>query len=240
MVGRPLKAVDRRRAGEAAAIAVNSRYTQSRVERSWGRDSTVIYPPVRVELIQSRNWTECVAGAENVTLAALPAEFLLGASRFVSYKRLELVIKAGELTGTPVVLAGGGPDADALHQRALESTVPILFVERPSNELLFALYERAAAFIFPAIEDFGMMPVEAAAAGTPVVVNAVGGAAESVLPGVTGVVIDFNSASEIKSGVERAMGCDLHAARRRAAAFSEGRFRDEFLSWARVYIPSVS
>jgi glycosyltransferase involved in cell wall biosynthesis len=240
MVGRPLKTIDRARAAEAMSIAVNSHYIQRRVARAWGRDSTVIYPPIRVRLIQSRkSWADSLDAADQAIFEQLPTEYLLGASRFLAYKRLERVISAGEVSECAVVLAGSGPELKRLQSRAAEALVPVVILEKPSDALLFALYERAVAFVFPAVEDFGIMPVEASAAGTPVVVNAVGGAMESVIPGVTGAVVDFNSDTDLGAGVERAMACDPVASRRHASTFSEDHFRGRFASWAASYLDGL-
>ena len=229
----PLKALDRARAAEADAIAVNSRYIQTRVEQAWSRESTVIYPPVRVEMIQSAgDWGHRLSDADVTVLEALPPVFLLGASRFVAYKRLELVIKAGELTDTPVVLAGGGPETRRLTAKAAEAAVPVHIIGDPSDALLFSLYQRALVYVFPAVEDFGIMPVEAAASGTPVIVNHIGGAAESVAVGITGAVVNFDSDEEIATGVETARNCSSAACREGAGRFSEERFRREVRAWA--------
>ena len=142
----------------------------------------MIYPPVDVEQIQSvADWRTRLDDEEAAQLAALPSSFLLGASRFIPYKRLDLVIQAGEAADLPVVLAGKGPERAALEAAAERASVPVHFVHAPSWALLFALYQQALLFVFPAVEDFGIMPVEAMAAGAPVLAQAVGGTSESVV-----------------------------------------------------------
>ncbi|MFC3591890.1 glycosyltransferase [Microbacterium barkeri] len=80
------------------------------------------------------------------------------------------------------------------------------FVHHPSNPLLTAILQRASALVFAPIEDFGIIPVEAMAAGTPVLANAIGGAVESVLDGVTGAhVHDWDSPSELRAAVDKAL-----------------------------------
>lgn len=176
-----LKPLDRYRAREATSIAANSCFVRERVRRSWNRDATVIYPPVDVDLILSvPQWREKLSGDELRTFESLPQDYLLGASRFVPYKRLDWVIKVGELTGSPVVIAGSGPEEAHLKRLAKESSVPIQILTKPSTALLYALYQSARAYIFPPVEDFGIMPVEAMAAGCRVLVGTRGGAAESV------------------------------------------------------------
>ena len=87
-----------------------------------------------------------------------------------------------------MVLAGRGPELGRLRYAAAAARVPVPFVDRPSAALLRALYQQAAVFVFPAIEDFGIMPVEAMAAGAPVLAQEMGGTAESVVPGLTGAL----------------------------------------------------
>lgn len=235
-----LRHLDRSRSTEAAAIAVNSRYIRDRVRDSWARDSTVIYPPVRVEFIQESARSHSLTPAEEALCAALPAEFILGASRFVPYKRLDLVISAGEISGLPVVLAGGGPMAESIRQQARDASVPVTIVPSPSDALLFWLYEHTLTFVFPPVEDFGIMPVEAAASGAPVVVNRVGGARETIVPGRTGAAVDFDSLSDVRRGLETALGCDRTAAMENAMRFSEDAFQKNLRDWTTPFLQGLN
>src|SRR5690606_36447909 len=123
-------------------------------------------------------------------LEELPDAFVLGASRFIRYKRLDLVISAAEKAGLPAVIAGRGPEEQHLRAVAAAARVPVHIVVSPSDEMLYALMQLAAVFVFPAIEDFGIVPVEAQAAGTPVVTGPFGGQVETFENGVSGVVAD--------------------------------------------------
>jgi glycosyltransferase involved in cell wall biosynthesis len=203
LMSRALRPVDRRRAREGAEFAANSAYVSQRIARTWGVEARVIHPPVEVEQIMSvPDWATRLEPAEAEVLDRLPEGFVLGASRFIPYKRLEEVIAVGEATGRPVVLAGHGPSRAMLEERAARSSVPVEFVHAPSDALLFALYQRTALYVFPAVEDFGIMPVEAMAAGAPVLAQSEGGAAESTVAGVTGALVDFSSPGVIKEGAE--------------------------------------
>jgi glycosyltransferase involved in cell wall biosynthesis len=180
------------RAQEARAIAANSEFVRTRIQDSWHRDSVVIYPPVDVKAFAD-DPAPRLTSEEVQILAALPSTFLLGASRFIPYKRLDLVIALGVASDTAVVLAGDGPSQPDLQALADQHPGQVTFVLKPSRALLSALYRRALAYVFPAIEDFGIMPVEAMATGTPVIARNIGGAAESVVDGVTGVHLgDFD------------------------------------------------
>jgi glycosyltransferase involved in cell wall biosynthesis len=230
-----LKPLDRRRARQAATYAANSDFVRRRMEAAWGVEARVIHPPVDVTEIQSvPDWAARLDLRESAVLEGLPEGYVLGASRFVPYKRLDLVIEAGEAADRPVVLAGGGPELARLRMVAREATVPVHFVDRPSTALLRALYQRAAVFVFPAVEDFGIMPVEAMAAGAPVVAQALGGTAESVVPEFTGALSTFTSRAAIKEGVTLALATRRADRCQHAQTFCAERFRSEIQAWVGV------
>lgn len=223
-----LKKIDRHRAQEATAIAANSSFVRDRIRDTWERDAEVIYPPVDVaHLTTVADWRTRLTADETETLKALPRPFVLGASRFIPYKRLDLVIAAGERAGLPVVIAGRGPEEAALREAAARSSVPVHFVISPSDELLYALFQAASAFVFPAIEDFGIVPVEAQALGTPVVTGPVGGQTESILNGTTGIIADSTDAADLGTAIERAMNLAAFDGPDHASAFSAARFQAE-------------
>lgn len=226
-----LKRIDRRRANEGAQFAANSEFVRRRIQDAWLVDARVIYPPVDVERIQSTSWRDLLVDVEQDTLDALPDSFVLGASRFIPYKRLDLVIRTGEITGLPVVIAGSGPELPMLRELAADASVDVHFVLSPSDALLRSIYSRALVYVFPAVEDFGIMPVEAMASGVPVVGQAIGGVAESVEPGITGALTTFESDTEIAEAFEVAVGVDRAVARQRARRFSRSRFADEITGW---------
>jgi len=224
-----LKPIDRRRAAEPVAIAANSAFIAQRIAETWEREATVIHPPVDVVSLTAP--TDELTPAERGTLAALPPEFLLGVSRFVLYKRLERVIDAGLAAGLPVVLAGGGPDEERLRALAADEGERVVFVRNPSTNLLAELYRRSLALVFPAIEDFGIMPVEAMATGTPVIASAIGGTAETVVDGVTGALVHEWTRSELALAVDRAAGVDAAACVARAREFDTPVFVDRITAW---------
>lgn len=230
-----VKPLDRHRAQEAVSIAANSQFTRERIQRAWRRDAIVIHPPVDVMIYQAvARWSDRLSLSDRSTLETLPSEFILGASRFVTYKRLDVAIRAGSAAGIPVVIAGSGPDEGRLRQLAADARVPVYFVLRPSDELLRALYERSVAFVFAAIEDFGIMPVEAMALGTPVIAAGVGGAAESVVDGVSGAFLDGSSDAALARAVERALACDPRTVRTHALRFDRSRFESKIAQWVRA------
>jgi glycosyltransferase involved in cell wall biosynthesis len=226
----PLQRLDRSRAQEAQAIAANSEFVRKRIQDCWHRDSVVIHPPVDVQAFADDPAGHLTAEEEQ-TLAALPDTFLLGASRFIPYKRLDLVVALGVASDTPVVLAGDGPSLPELQALADQHPGQVTFVIKPSRALLSSLYRRALAYVFPAIEDFGIMPVEAMATGTPVIARDFGGAAESVVHGVTGVHLGDFTGQAGKEAVALAATLRPEDAIARAWQFDKSVFRSSLRTW---------
>lgn len=225
-----LKYLDRKRSKELHSIAANSQTVKGRIENFWNRDSIVIYPPVDVAYFSSDNLA--LSAGEEQILDKLPKQFVLGASRFVPYKRMDLAIKYGHTTGLPVVLAGSGPDYQLLLKISQDpQNGRIDIVESPSKALLKALYSRASVFVFGAVEDFGIMPVEAMAAGTPVIGINSGGVAETVIPHISGVLLnEFNSA-EIQQSLVDISRIGHRDCSNEASKFDSSNFRKQLIDW---------
>lgn len=232
-----LRPLDRRRNREAVAVATNSEFVRKRVQDAWDRDATVIHPPVEVALIRSRNcWQEVLTGEEARIADRIPDVFVLGASRFVPYKRLEVVLATGAAAGVPVVIAGDGPERARLRALAADVNVPVHIVRNPSDALLYALYQRALAYVFPAVEDFGIMPVEAMAAGCPVVVGSRGGASESVRAGVSGAIAESSDVKDLVVALEHAAGLERRFIPETVQRFSVDRFQHEIRDWVELNV----
>ncbi|NMM83560.1 glycosyl transferase [Rhodococcus sp. SRB_17] len=238
-----LRKVDRKRASEGASFAANSEFVSSRIERAWGVQSKVIYPPVDVVRIAGvADWRSRLTQEESQLLSSLPSSFVLGASRFIPYKRLDWVIKAAEKAGIAAVVAGSGPEEKRLRAMASAASVPVRILHRPSDAMLFALYQQALAYVFPPIEDFGIMPVEAMAAGARLITNSVGGASETVVQGVDG--LHFHD-DRWESIAECILNIDsVNTARsNNYDKYSVGRFHAEIATWtgieAATYVNSV-
>jgi glycosyltransferase involved in cell wall biosynthesis len=202
-------------------IVVNSNYVRARVRKYWGRDAEVIYPPV------------------NVTVDSdLPAEapepgldpYYVTVSRLVPYKRIDLIVDA--FTGMPekrLVVIGDGPERRALENRAGTNVTFMGYVEDPEVRRVTA---SARAFVFAAREDFGIAPVEAMAAGVPVIAYGVGGVVETVIDGETGIHFPEQTPASIEEAVatfeNRGVRGDLVQLKEHASKFSAERFRLEF------------
>jgi glycosyltransferase involved in cell wall biosynthesis len=199
------------------AYAGISRYIGERIKRCYGRESTVIYPPVDVEYF---------------TPGGVHEAFYLAASRMVPYKKLPMIAAAfaRHLPERQLVIIGDGPEMERV-QAAAGPNVRILGAQ--PREVLRDYLRRARAFVFAADEDFGILPVEAQACGTPVIAYGVGGARETVLDGQTGVFFAEQTAAVVAEAVRRFESAefDAEAYRANAERFSAARFRGEFRGW---------
>lgn len=219
-----LRTWDRRAVSWVDSFAAISTAVQARIERCYGRPSRVIHPPVDTAFY-------CPAGqGEQLKVCAEP--FVLACSRFIPYKRLDVAILAAERVGMPVVVAGRGSGETALREVAARVRVPVHFELDPSDDSLRSLYRAAAAFVFPALEDFGIVAVEAQACGTPVVARAEGGTADTVVDGVTGTLVQGNSVEDFADGLLRTL--NLTNSQRcidNAARFSTNVFHRNIRNW---------
>jgi glycosyltransferase involved in cell wall biosynthesis len=148
----------------------------------------------------------------------VPEAFLLIVSALVPYKRIDLAIEASQIAGLPLRIVGAGPERDRLAKMAADRQANVEFLGPLHDEEIRALYRRAAVVLLPGEEDFGIVPVEAQACGRPVVALARGGALETVIDGVTGVLVNEPTAEALASGIGRAMQTTFDSAVIRAHA----------------------
>jgi glycosyltransferase involved in cell wall biosynthesis len=165
---RPLRDWDRRASKRVSQFIAISEAVRTRIADNYGRDSTIIHPPVDVDRFQ---------------VSDRPGEFFLILSRLVPYKRIDLAIQACNELDVPLVIAGDGRDRARLEAMAKPN---VKFLGRVSDQEGKELLARCKAFIFPGEEDFGITPLEANASGKPVVAFAGGGALETLVEGETG------------------------------------------------------
>ena len=188
-----------------------------RIRKHYRREAEVIYPPVDVSRFTATGEKE---------------DFFLVVSALVPYKRIELAVRAFNQLGLPLKIVGVGPDKAALRRLAGSN---IEFLGEQSEEALVKLYERARALIFPGIEDFGLVPVEAQAAGTPVVAFAAGGALETVIDRETGTFFRKQTVEALVEAVGKLEKnqFDAEKIRKNAERFAVRRFRREFSDFVR-------
>ncbi|HEX4115578.1 MAG TPA: glycosyltransferase [Solirubrobacteraceae bacterium] len=195
-------------------FVANSRNVADRIRRYYGRSAEVVNPPVDVERLLS--------------LSREQGEHYLVFGRVVPYKRVELAVAACARLGRPLKVAGDGR-AMASVCAAAAGHPEIELLGRVEDAERDALMSNARALLFPGEEDFGIVPVEAQAAGLPVIAYEVGGASETVIDGRTGVLFEQQSALGLAAAIERFEGLELdpRAIRQNAERFGRERFRSE-------------
>lgn len=143
---------------------------QNRIRQFYDRESVIIYPPVDTGRFAAARTDEV-------------EDYFLVVSRLIPYKRIDLAVQAATKLGVPLKIGGKGRDLDRLREMAGPT---VEFLGYVPDEALPSLMARCKAFIFPGLEDFGITPVQAQAAGRPVIAYGAGGALDTVIPGVTG------------------------------------------------------
>ncbi len=227
--------LDRRSVSAKVHYAANSEFVARRVFEAWGMPAQVIYPPVQLERIRGFLESRTLNDHDRAIVDDLPSEFVLGASRFVPYKRLESAIQIGALLDLPVVLVGEGPDENRLRAIAGEVAVPVTLVRRASDSLLWELFSRTALYVFMAVEDFGIMPVEAVGCGAAILVNESGGASESMALLNAGAAVDpLASKSALLGAANEAMARTPPELDRAESLLGVARFRREIARWTDV------
>ena len=196
-------------------FVANSTFVQSRVQRYYRRNSVVVHPPVEVE-----RFTASRTSSDG---------YFLAAGALVPYKRFDLAIAACEASGKRLVIAGDGPELHKLKRLAGRHTT---FIQRPDDSQWANLMSKADALLFPGIEDFGIVPIEALAAGTPVIAMKAGGAIDYVLPGQTGLFFEEQTVTSLQHCLENfdASTFSVDALREFAMKFTQRAFQDRMKS----------
>lgn len=162
-----------------------SRHVRDRIARIYGREAAVVYPPVAVDRFRP---------------AARREDFYLTVSALVPYKRVDLIVEAFNRLGRRLIVVGEGSDYRRLERLARDN---VTLTQWLPDERVADLMARCRAFVYAAEEDFGIVMVEAQAAGAPVIAYGVGGAAEIVPDAATGVLFRSQTASGVAEGVAR-------------------------------------
>ena len=219
-----LRMWDRLSADRVDVMVANSQYVAKRIWKVYRRRAEVIYPPVEVDRFKPNRQRD---------------NFYLVVSRFVSYKQVDLIIKAFARLDKPLVVIGSGPEEQKLRRLAGPNT---RFLINADDSAVADHMERCRAFVVATDEDFGIATVEAQAAGAPVVAYARGGSCETVIDGQTGVFFKNQSVDDLCDAVQRLESLSPkiqpEQTRRQAERFSKSRFEKEIgslidQSWSR-------
>jgi len=200
---------DRWAARKPDVLVANSATVRERIRRLWRRDAEVIYPPVDVT---------------GIPLSDRDDGFLFVAAHLLAYRRIDLAVDAATALRRELVVVGDGPESARLRATAGPS---VRFLGRVDRPTLVDLFARCHAYLVPGIEDFGIAPVEAMAAGKPVIAFRSGGATETVVEGRTGVFFERQEAAALAEAIERLDGLAFTPAsiRARAEEFDTSVFR---------------
>lgn len=197
-------------------MIANSTFVAKRIATYYGREATVIPPPIAIDHLSPAADGGQLKDRED-------DEYYLVAGAFVPYKRIDLALAACRKLGRKLIIAGFGPLEAKLRQEL--GTRDQLIVS-PDDDTWRQLLQGAKALLFPGLEDFGMVPLEAMACGTPVIAYGRGGALDYVVDGTTGLLFDEQTADSLCAALARFetqsfAEADLTA---KAASFSKERF----------------
>lgn len=212
-----LRRWDRAAGQRAGHIGCISRHVAARIRRVWGREARVVYPPVRTDFFRP-----LATGA--------PGDAYLCVSALTPYKRIDVAVDACTRLGRRLDVIGGGPELPRLRRRAGPT---VRFLGWQPDASVREAVARCRAFLFPGEEEFGIAPLEATAAGRPVIAYARGALTETVVDGVTGLFFREQTAGALEDAIERAevTGWSAEKIRAHALRFGEDAFRAEMTAF---------
>ena len=211
-----LRIWDKLSAGRAQKYIANSQHVKRRISKYYRREAEVIYPPVDTDRIKPKRGQ---------------AGYFLVLSRLSSYKRIDLAVRACNELKLPLVVIGEGEMRQEL-MRMAGPTVEFLGWQSDKNKIEYL--RNARALIFPGEEDFGIVPVEAMAAGKPVIAYGKGGVLESVIEGKTGIFFYEPTAESLAVAIRRFLTMekkfDWRAISQNAQKFSREKFKQDMMA----------
>jgi glycosyltransferase involved in cell wall biosynthesis len=219
----PLRKWDHRAAQRPDYIVANSTHIQAEIKKYYDRDSVVIHPPVYFERFQKTEHQ------------AVERSGFLIAGRQTPYKRFDLAIQACSNLGLPLKVIGDGPDNARLRSLAGPT---VTFLGKVSDNVLEQEFASAEALIFPGLDDFGITPVEAMAAGTPVIAYRGGGALDYVTPGKTGEFFEDQACDSLQTALRtfNPKSYNHQLIRTHAGQFSKEMFHKKITEYIRSII----
>ena len=195
-------------------FVADSKFVQERIKRTYGREAQVIYPPVDTEKFYLHREKEA---------------FYVTASRLVPYKKTKLIVEAfNAMPDKKLVVIGGGEELRGIRQMAKDNIDVLGF--QPDSVLIQTM-QKAKAFVYAAIEDFGIIPIEAMACGTPVIALNDGGTAETVIDGVNGVHFQNQTVEDIVRAVKKLEQLTFDPLQVRKEALKYTHFKEQFYKY---------
>ena len=209
---RQMRRVDLQYAQNPDFYVANSSVVAARIKKVYGRSAMTINFPIEVN---------------NFVFSDQKDDFYLVSARLISYKRIDIIVEAFNWLGLPLLIIGDGPEREQLEAKALDN---IAFLGHVSDSERSHLMARSQAVIVAALEDYGLVPIEANVSGTPVIAYGAGGVLDTQMPGETGIFFDRQSPEAIQTAVTEAAQTrwDYHAIRAHALShFSEAVFFEQ-------------
>jgi glycosyltransferase involved in cell wall biosynthesis len=209
----PMRRWDKKAAQRPDFLIANSTFTQKQIKKYYDRDSVVIFPPVDVARFNPKG-------------KVVKQDYFLAAGRQTPYKRIDLAVAACTKLNLPLKVIGNGPD----HERLVKMAGPTVeFLTNVSDIEMVKYFQETKAFIFPGVDDFGIVAAEALAAGTPVIAYKEGGALDYVVEGKTGVFFDRQTPESLAEALESFKGSfSSKETIKKVSAFSTDAFQRKF------------
>ncbi len=183
-----LKRIDFNFSKSPDIFIANSQFIAQKIKKYYNRESYIVYPPYNEDKFYYQNIKK--------------KNYYLAVGRFLFYKRFDLIIEAFNQNKKPLYIIGSGPEENRLKKMIKSPNIKIIGPVR-NDDTLRNYYARAKALIFPQIEDFGLVPVEAMACGTPVIAFNKGGAKETVKQSISGIFFNKQTPAELNQAVEK-------------------------------------
>ncbi len=222
LLGPALRVWDMAGATRVDQFIANSSFVAGRIRKFYGRTATVIHPPV---------------AAGNFAPAAEIGDYYLCFGQLVFYKRFDLAVEAFNRNGKRLIIAGTGEQEAALRKIAGPN---IVFLGRQDDEAIKGLLAGCKALVFPGVEDFGIVPLEAMASGRPVIAYGGGGALETVIDGRTGILFGEQTVEGVNGAVSRfeanAGDFDPGVMRAHAMEFDTAVFKQKMLAFINEHL----
>lgn len=210
----PMRRWDLKASKRPNYIIANSSYTKQQIKKYYGRDAVMIHPPVDTTRFKILNKSSTSRSG------------FLTVGRQTLYKRIDLAVAACTQLNLPLIVVGDGPD----HNKLVKTAGPtIRFIKNPSDKEIVKYFQSAQAFIFPGLDDFGIVAVEAMAAGMPVIAYKGGGALDYVESGKTGLFFDEQTVTSLSQALKefRPVDYDIAKIQQVARRFSSKKFRNK-------------
>ncbi len=215
-----IKQWDKATSNRVDYFIANSTFIQKRIKSSYNRNSVVIHPPVNTE---------------QFLLCEEKEDYYITACRLVPYKKTKLIVEAFNQLGKKLIVIGDGEEYETIKSIAKDNVEVLGFVERQE---MIKYMQKAKAFVYAALEDFGIVPIEALSCGTPVIAYGKGGVRDSVIDGENGLFFDSQTTQSIINAVKEfeALSFNSKNISNYAKIFSKERFSVQFKKQIDIYL----